>query len=87
MAGNTSRQLRPAPQRPPRRQQTTGANGLRGGEKPGVAAIASPPLERNGLDFAEAERWFNGIDTDRQIGAALARVVGLVANKVPCRTD
>src|SRR5437868_10087477 len=62
-------------------------DGIRDRKEAGVRWVSLPPFERNGLNFAEAKRGIHRIEANRQIGAALPRTTGFIANEIafwPC---
>jgi hypothetical protein len=48
-----------------------------------IRPIPVPALQRDGLDFTEAERGFTGVDADRQIDSPSLSTACLVTHKIP----
>src|SRR4029453_14046853 len=55
--------------------------------KAGVRSIPLPTLQRNGLDFTEAEWRFDRIETNGQICSASSCTRRFVAHKIALRAD
>ena len=52
-----------------------------------VLQVSLPPLERDRLKLAESERWFDGVDADRNIGAPPQRPRSFVPHEPPVRSN